>query len=126
MVKTPSWVLTAMVSGTDQLAPPWVNNIKRPKTNKFSNRYFYCTKGMVYLKICHLHLLPLWITGVMSLQSLVKQLLPWWITVVVSLYAHVKQLLPLWVTAVVGGQDTIMGTNCDGVSNGSVTLSLGE
>ena len=37
-----------------------------------------------------------------------------------------KTVLPLWVTAVVGGQDTIMGTNCDGVWNESVSPSLGE
>ena len=30
------------------------------------------------------------------------------------------------VTAIVGGQDTIMGTNCDGVWNGSVSPFQGE
>ena len=56
----------------------------------------------------------------------IKQLLPLWITGVVSLHIRVKQLLPLLVTTIVGGQDITVGTNCDGVWTESVAPYVGE
>ena len=54
--------------------------------------------GVVSLHTCVIHLVPLWVTGVVSLHTRVIHIVPMWVSAVVSLHMCEIHLLPLWVT----------------------------